>query len=451
MAKHPSKDNKTIYPDDENWMNYKTDINDGWADDVPLLYDKDKWTPDEDEFTTVKLDIDEINSALEESNSKDTDSEVSDSEDTDIANSKDNPKRSKPFRLFMICWLGTLAIIIAVLLGMFLDYLVDYQNEYEATRPYHYICSIVDEFDSKNYDVLYNYITAKPDLNEFESQEIFEMYMDEVVGDAEIGYIECDNFNEEHPKYYITADGYIIANIELRKDSTRYAKYQFPVWYVSSFEFYNDPQHSITIEVPMNYTVSVNGIEVSDDYCIKSRIILDGQQYYKDYAKLPTLKRLKIDGLFELPYITVYDSQGIEVPATLNESTGIYQVPLGSYLEDADDAKDFAINLISDYTNFVSGDEPRNILDDRFIPQSDMLELINSGTFRQYFNSHIGTSIKDAKVTEFVVYNSNAVFCRVALTQIIQFNSVESTDNYVDLGVYMLRTDDGWKACTIQY
>ena len=272
-----------------------------------------------------------------------------------------------------------------------------------------------------------------------------------VVADADVCYEEIQPFNEEFPRYYISGNGYILGQVELRKDPNKFAKYKFPVWYVSNFEFYTEAQHSAIIEVPDNYSVSINGVALSDEYVTKKNIPLEAQDYYKDYATLPTMKRFKVENLYERPEITAYDSQGSEVEVTFNESTGVYEAPLGTYLEDADDAKEFAIKLISDYTNYISGDVSDNALDNYFIPESDMLYLINSGTYRRFFNSHSKAEINNEKVTDFVVYNKDAVFVRVYLEQTLYFTASETGVNEIDLGVYLIRTDKGWKACTIQY
>ena len=80
-----------------------------------------------------------------------------------------------------------------------------------------------------------------------------------------------------------------------------------------------------------------------------------------------------------------------------------------------------------------------------------MLYLINSGTYRRFFNSHSKAEINNEKVTDFVVYNKDAVFVRVYLEQTLYFTATETGVNEIDLGVYLIRTDKGWKACTIQY
>lgn len=483
-----TKNDKTIYPEDKDWVNYTTNLNDGWADDVPLMYDEDKWSPDNRELTVVDLDdtrnmsLLDIDRAISNKDTLEKKVKKSDSPASSKTKSKDkssskkheddaealsreerrkerrkayieaNPsKQVKPFRLFIIVWAGLLLITMAILLGFFLDYLSDYQSVYEDTRPYHTMCGITQAFNNDDYDLIYNYITAKPELTEFETKDNVENYMRTVVADADVCYEEIQPFNEEFPRYYISGNGYILGQVELRKDPNKFAKYKFPVWYVSNFEFYTEAQHSAIIEVPDNYSVSINGVALSDEYVTKKNIPLEAQDYYKDYATLPTMKRFKVENLYERPEITAYDSQGSEVEVTFNESTGVYEAPLGTYLEDADDAKEFAIKLISDYTNYISGDVPDNALDNYFIPESDMLYLINSGTYRRFFNSHSKAEINNEKVTDFVVYNKDAVFVRVYLEQTLYFTASETGVNEVDLGVYLIRTDKGWKACTIQY
>ena len=155
-----AKNDKTIYPEDKDWVNYTTNLNDGWADDVPLMYDEDQWSPDNKELTVVDLDdtrnmsLLDIDRAISDKNNTEKKPKKSDSQtssknkpsdnhsskkhaDNDEKPSREerikerrkayleaNPsKQVKPFRLFIIIWAGLLLITIAILLGFFLDYL----------------------------------------------------------------------------------------------------------------------------------------------------------------------------------------------------------------------------------------------------------------------------------------------------------------------------------------
>ena len=487
MAKNNNKDSN-IYPEDKDWVNYTCNINDGWADDVPIQYNEKTWKPSEDELTIIDIDdtrnmallsddvIDEYNrthntmatdadivrasrpSRKKQANDneyrEDTVSEEKYTEDEyeDTPSKKKFFGRVHFFRLFIIVWCGVLAICAAIFLGFFYNFLDNYQKAYEESLPYHTMDNIMDHFRVNDMDTIYNFITAKPELSAFETPEILEEYMSMLTQDKVLKYVEASPFNADFPHYYIMADDYIIADVNLRKSQTDTYKYNFPIWYISSFEFYTDAQHNFKLEAPSTYSISVNGIPLTADNITKNNITLDAQEYFKDYTTLPKVVQYSGEGLYMRPEITAYDSLGNEAEVTFDDNKGVYTVALGSTIEGEDEIKELAIRFISDYANYISGDVSDHALDSYFLPESDMLSLINAGTYREFFNSHVGTEISNEEVTEFIVYNENAVFVRVNLDQNILFNhSGEGSVQHLNLGVYMLKTDSGWKVCTMQY
>ena len=239
----PEIDNKTRKALTET----KVNINDGWADDVPIVYNTDKWMPEDADLTMVKIDALEgkhhrrvKHTALDKAESPDNPKPVVPVKKTsakpvlkDESDSKPIPaipvaaskkkaditkdqealagqlttslelisledeakkleekakkekkkklakeikpeeiekfleaegrvqKKNKihPFRMFMIIWLGILAITISVLLGRFYNFLENYEAVYQASRPYHNMDELLTHF--YNLDVNTNMKTVK--------------------------------------------------------------------------------------------------------------------------------------------------------------------------------------------------------------------------------------------------------------------------------------------------
>lgn len=447
---------KTQYPIDDNWVDYKADINDGWADDVPLTYDDNGWKPDAGELTAV--DIDSVSDDTGDfDDSVDSEDNINDniSHDDEGSVKKSNKKffgKVHYFRLFMILWLGLLSITISILLGHFYDFLEKYEDEYENTRPSLKMDEIIKHFEDRDYDTIYTYITNVPEISEFESEDNIKNYISSVMGNDIVRYSEVKSFNGEFPDYHIMSGDYIIADMSLRKSKSEYAKYKFPKWYISSCDFYMDPQFSCIIDAPINYEVYVNDVLVSADYITEKKININTEKYYDGFGYIPFHRKYKIEGLYEKPIISAKDCFGNDAEVQLNKRTGIYEVVQGSSIENEDELKDFSISFVSDYSNYISSDHCDNPLSYYTHPESDIIDLINSGTGKKYFNSHIGSEIRNAKVEEFTVYTADAVYCRVSLDQAIIFNTYgEEAVVHVDLRLYLVNTDEGWKICRMQF
>lgn len=433
---------------DDDWLSTKVDLNDGWADDVPLIYPEGGWKPDDAELIQV-----EIEQPLSEKEKKKKRKAAAKQQKLDEMIENDNvvKKESKinGYRLFLIIWLGLLSIAIALGLDFFYNFLEHYEEVYQSSRPFHKMDEIIVPFQDMDTDVIYNLMTLKPEINEFESDDNLTNYMYELIADKYIDYRPTANYNDDFPEYYITADDYIIATVELRKDPTNILEHNFPTWYVSNLEFFTDAQFSARVEIPDNYTLFVNGKEVSDEYRYEKNIQLDGADVFEEYTTVPTLEKFYCDSFYEKPTVTAFNDLGEETDVVWNTDRGIYEVPFSEDPESSE-IQEYCIQASCDYANWTSQDAPANIIDKYFPAGSELLKMIKSGTSRQYFTSHHGTNIDNIVVEEYMRYNDEAVHCKVTLDQNMIIYG-KDTVVPVHCDFYYHKEDDVWKIVAIKY
>lgn len=422
----------------------KVNIHDGWADDVPLLYPEGSWKPDD--HALIKVDIDatvQDDEITEETTSKDIKEIIK--EDSTL-----NRRKVHPFRLFMIIWLGLLSISIAVGLGFFYEFLDEYQQTYEASRPFHEMDSLMDVFAASDMDSIVNLMTVTPDINEFETSENVKSYISTLLDGKKIEYTPTANHTDDFPEYYITADGYIIAVVTLKKQPTTSLKYNFPEWYISTFELYTDAQYSVRVEKPTNYTLCINGIPVGSQYQYEGYIDIDDKQkYFGSRVIIPQLEKYYVNAFYEKPYLTAISCFGTECEVVWNEERGIYEVPFAEP-DNMDALKEYAIQAACDYTNWVSQDADDDIIDQYFEADSELLDMIKAGTSRLYFTRHTDTNIQNIQILEMTVYNEKAMYASISLDQHMTVWG-EDTIVPVQCNFFYLYTDDGWKIISIMF
>ncbi len=434
---------------------------DSWADDVSLLYPEKGWKPDEGELTM--LEIEGVNSPPKQK-VRTTPSEkekTTDSKDAVKESNAPSPgadripflkRKAKPFSVFLLAWLGTLSITIAVALGYFYNFLEAYENAYQASRPYHDMEEIVSLLESRDYDTLYHMLTMKPEIGEFETFDNVKNYFNLLLEGTQLDYQPSQNYSEDFPEYHITANGYIVGTLALRKSQTDAHEYNFPKWYISSFELYSEPQYDFRILAPSNCSISINGIPLSDSYRYSMGESYDAASYVSDYVTLPTMERYKIDGLYEAPVITAYNSFGEETEVTFNSRTGFYEVSFGVDSANASSMQAFAIETVSAYANYISNDLPDDGLDAYFVEGSEILYMIKAGTSRQYFAAHTSSEIQNAEVVDFVVYSQDCFYCEVHLEQCLDLSYYSEPEIIPVVGrFYFVRIDGEWKVCNIRY
>lgn len=451
MNRQNKKKDTSIYPKDKDWVNYTVDIHDGWADDVALVYPEGGWKPDEGELTTLDLESDD------EGKLTTLDLESTDEEDTKTAAEiiQKSQTAVKPkthyFRTFLILWLGLLAIAIAFALGYFYDFLDSYEIAYQASLPYHMMDSIMQSFYDMDMDTVYKMQTDLPVITEFETEETVKLYMAELLDGKELSYEKTAYYNEDFPEYQVLADGYVVATISLRKSQTDHLDYDFPVWYVSSFTFYTQPLESFHIEVPENYTVYVNGVELDQDYYVNHTSPAENT-FVEPYQTLPDIKIYQGEGLYITPTVTAVNNFGAEYVVLPEESTGSYIIPYPADCPDAEAMKTYAVEAVTMYANYISNDTPDNALDPYFPSDSTLLPLIKANTSRLYYASHQTPEIQNVEIREFIVYNENAYYCEVYLEQSMKLSSQREPEIVpTDGHFYFVRIDGEWKISDIAY
>lgn len=441
MDNDTQKNDVTIYPADEDWVNYSVDIHDGWADDVALIYPESSWKPDDGELTTLPLELEEY---IRES--VDTSAEKEESP----TSTNEKPK-THYFRTFLIIWLGTIAIVIAYALGYFYDFLDSYEQAYQASRPYHTMDDVMQYFYEMDMDTVYQMQTSLPEITQFETEDNVREYMADLLDGKIITYENTAYYNDDFPEYHILADGYVVATVALRKSQTDHMDYDFPVWYVSSFEFYTQPLEEFKIEVPENFSVYVNGIELTNSYYV-NRTSPDENRFVEPYTVLPDMETYYGNGLYLEPTVTVINNFGTEYVVLPIEDTNEYIIPYPSDCGEAEEMQAFAVEAVTTYANYISNDTPANALDPYFPADSILLPLIKANTSRQYYTSHYTPEIQNVEIRDFIVYDEDTFYCEVYLEQSMVLSwgrdpEIVPTDGHF----YFVRIDGEWKVSSIAY
>ena len=133
-------------------------------------------------------------------------------------------KKSHPFALFMGIWFSFLILALVLFVGKFYQYLKSYEAEYQASLPHHVAEDAVETIRSGDMAAVYELMSAKPVISEFETEENLYRYMSTLVNDKQISYAKTTDYTEDSPEYFLTADRYIIGKMLLKKSSTEERK-----------------------------------------------------------------------------------------------------------------------------------------------------------------------------------------------------------------------------------
>ena len=377
---------------------------------------------------------------------KSKDTSVSKSENTQVA--KSVRKKSKGFAIFMAVWCSLLILAIGVFLYKFYHFLEDYEKVYQDSLAYHEMDEFLNNFADGDYDALYSMVSKKPEITKFESEENVKAYMKKMLSGKTIRYNEAGESTDKIPVYYLTADDYIIGKITMCQSDMKRA-YDLPIYSIDTFEFYEEPEWSISVQAYDNCSVYVNGVAVTPEYIY--RIDLPKEKHFEGFAQLPLTKYYKVTGLYEQPVVKVVNVFDQEITPTLNHATGVYETPLSVPKEVEDEMISFAKTAVDTYAQVVCREINDSNLDEVFTKGNPIVTDIKSNSDNlKYFPNHKTTDTED-KIIEFIPYTDNAFFCEIEHTQHMLIYGVRPRDVVTDARYYYVKEDGNWKVCAITY
>ena len=362
------------------------------------------------------------------------------------AATKKKPK--KGFIIFLVVWAAILLTVIGVLLYRFYFFLGDYEEVYQASLPYHVMDDFFEMFDPLDYDSIYAAVSDKPEINEFETGTNVENYYSKLLEGKEITYVEATESTDKNPVYHITADNYIVGQVNLvQTDDKR--KYDLPTYRVESFDMYSDAEFSVNIQAYTDCEVYVNDIKVSPEYV--TRLDLNKEKHFEGFTELPLKKYYQITGFFEKPSMKVVNGYGQEIVPTLNNNTGVYETPISAPEEVEEEMKTFATEAVHTYAQVVCREINDSALDKIFTKNNMIVSEIksNSGNLK-YFPNHTTESTED-KIIEFIPYSNDAFYCEIEHTQHMLIYGVRPRDVVTDARFYYYKEDGEWKVCAMVF
>ena len=358
-------------------------------------------------------------------------------------------KKSHPFGLFCGIWFSFLLLAIVLFLGKFYQYLVSYEAEYQASLPEHYAERIVEIVKKNDMPSIANLMDELPEISEFETQDNLFHYMQELITDKEIGFSKTNDYTEDIPIYYITADRYIIATLTLKKSETEKRQYGLPVWEKDSFEFYTDAQHSVRVSCPTNYKVMVNGKEIPNKYCYKNEPY-SGEEYFRETIELPHNRTYLIEDLYEEPTVTAKAEDGTSIKPEFNESKGMYEIPLTVAEEVENEMIEFATKAATNYTHYVQNDAGLGSCEPYFLAGTNYLKMVEYGETRKYYPWHRIQS-EESEIIEFLPFDNDHFYIQININQDLLIRGSEEKKVTTENRFYIMRTNSGFKICGLEY
>jgi len=358
-------------------------------------------------------------------------------------------RKSHPFLVFCVIWFFFLILAAVLFLGKFHQYLISYEAEYQASLPEHAADDAVEIISSGNMLAVHYMQTEKPEISEFETEENLCNYMASLVEGKTIAWAKTDEYTEEAPDYYITADEYIVARLTLEKSKTEERPYKLPCWDTSLFEFYTEAQHSVRVSCPTSMKVTINGHEIDNKYCYKNDPSKGGE-YFGDEIELPHVRTYLVKDLYEKATVEAFLPDNTKIKPEYNSTRGMYVVPFTVSEEVKTEMLDFMQKAATTYIHYVANDASQAQAAAYFKSGTNYLQMVEYGTSRQYYPWHRIQS-EECEVVEFCPYDDDHFYCQMDIHQVLLLYGTTETPVDTECRYYCVRTADGFKVCGLEY
>lgn len=329
-------------------------------------------------------------------------------------------KRKVP--VFLICYLCFLATCIAFWV-LVVCYVQQCLVRYEAAQPEYFVDELTGRLSGSGISSIFK-VDAAP--TRFESAEDVAAYYDKnIQGKTIVWQQDKSSYDVSSPVYRIYADEVPVGVLTLREASSEPIMFILTLceWEVAAAEpLIAAPSESITVTVPENYSVLVNGEAMGAGELTGNFTVLEQLQYAEDYVAVPRIVEYHVQGLFKKPVVEIYDAFGASVEYEESYEAGHTQIIVDTFPVSEMDPQ-LAAQVLENaerYTNFFSRDLPgcRNSVEpiaDMFPKDSYYLELADNYRKEDMwtYSAHSEPTFENEKVSDYISYSDELFSCEI--------------------------------------
>lgn len=207
------------------------------------------------------------------------------------------------------------ALVFLLAVGTGLYFFWDFIEAYELSRPKNTISAYVDQLTPEQMcassDALYATVDSK-----LQSRAQFDQVIQDTLG-AELTYAKKSSESTEDRQVYVLRSGKtVVGNFTIEAGAED--RYGFRRWQVtdSEFDFSFLMGEGMTVTVPSEYQVTVNGVILDETYQVETGIQYSAlEEFYGDYT-LPTMVTYAVQNYLGEVEMQVLDASGSPVVIT---------------------------------------------------------------------------------------------------------------------------------------
>ena len=330
---------------------------------------------------------------------------------------------------YTIYFLFILAFFGATYLG--LNWLHGWLSDFEAAQPTLKAKQVFEEvFTDPDWGALYEAAGAKD--SPYEGKEEYVNYMEEKVGDTKLTYMETSAGLDKTKKKFIVklgdekvatftlTDRNNVGNMDL-SDLTNLENIKdmadIPDWQLGAVEVFFERVGTYYIVKMGDHTASVNGVELDDSFTIQKATTV-AERYLPEGTNGFITCIQQIDGLMEVPDVTIVDGAGNPLEVTYDEAARTFTAKTESNTM-TEDQSALALEAAKIYSLWMIDEEhDRAAVAKYFDASSDAYSRIVKST-ELWMQNHNGYRFENDAVTDYARYSDDIFSVRVKTDLIV--------------------------------
>lgn len=348
----------------------------------------------------------------------------------------------KRFVKGMVIYAIVFLLIAAAGLSVFWKFI----DAYEQSRPINSVKAYVAQVTAEDMYEGSQALLDQIDSNIQSREEACQLIQDSVT--QELSYAKKSGESSDDCQVYVLRSGKQVIG-EFSITAGEKDRFGFRSWTVSeeSFDFSHLLSDAVSITVPSDFSVSLNGCKLDDSYITESGIPYDAlEAFYDDYT-LPTMVTYTADSFLGNLSFQVLDRNGQPVEIT-DETDRNTLLPACSEQEIAR-LKPFVEGFLDKYVTFSSSANDAVTMNfmqlkKYLVPNGELLQRLSTALDGLQWAQSKGDFIQNITLNQYVSLEEQRYLCDVTYIVATMGNkgTVETTNN---LKLIILDTDSGLK------
>lgn len=337
-------------------------------------------------------------------------------------------KKIPSFYIFLLI----LTIIVIVLTQIGKSLLKDVLVEYEDSQ-YKYVAE--DFFNSNfadgNSETLAKLFTSQ--VSEYETEETIAAYLSAIISGKGFTLQHSSSGLSDEEKYVVSVDNLRFAEFYISKSGEK-TEHGFDIYSVSKVLLNDNLLNSYSIEIPIGYTVNINGRSADAKYALVDKVETESQNFMPEGVEGIVYTTYTFPNMCTAPTFTVLDGNGTETTVTLNDN-GIYHADVVYNTELAAEYSEYVIAATKAYACYMQKDASFSKVQGYIDPASEFYSYVR-GTPTWPVITHNSYAFEDETVTEFYAYSDDVFSCRIKLTHVLKYSGLDDYRDSIDITWY---------------